>query len=201
MREAQSGSNTAEETSPLVNGQTLVVNLPLGSISQYNSRLAQVNGVVIPSRRAINEAPLQPSGTQSTSSRACCPVCQARYPKRKDIRAHFVACVGRNGNPQGARWNNTSRARPQAGRPVPSERMRITKDKLDAVNGVISASKLGPGQSPQAHTSQAKSGDPLNFTCPLCLGPFGTKAHVKSHFPACVGRNGNPMGLSWDDGM
>ena len=142
MREVQSGSNAAKDTSLSVNDQSLILNLLLGSISQYNSRLAQVNGVVIPSRRAINEAPLQPSGTQSTSGRACCPVCRARYPKKKDIRAHFVASVGRNGNPHGARWNNVSRARPQAGRVVPSERMRTTKEKLDAVNGVISASKL-----------------------------------------------------------
>ena len=83
----------------------------------------------------------------------------------------------------------------------PSDQKRATKQRFDAVNGVVSTSKLAPGVLPVAHQSQAKSSTHLTLACPLCGGFFGKKDHVRSHFPASVDGNGNPLGLRWDDGL
>ena len=200
MRDSLSGHSDTEGKSTSVNDHSRPSDSGPGTLDQYYSMLAQVNGVVIPSKRLFNEEPLQPSGMQSNTSGTSgfpCPICRAKYPQRNSIQAHFVACVKRNGNPQGRRWNDLPRprARPE------SDRTRVSKARLNAVNGVIIASKLAPGVLPTVHLSHAKSGTPLTFSCPLCGGRFGRKYHVKSHFPACVDENGNPMGLRWDGGL
>ena len=83
----------------------------------------------------------------------------------------------------------------------PSTRTKLFNKKLDAVNGVVIPSKLLPGTLPTKHQSMASPDTPLTMLCPRCKGAFGKRDHVKSHFAACVGRNGNPQGLRWDDGL
>lgn len=84
---------------------------------------------------------------------------------------------------------------------VPSERTQKRNDRLSAVNGVVIPSKLAAGQLPYTGPYQPGDSATLNLSCPLCKGPFGRADHVKSHFPACVDRNGNPDGLRWNDGL
>ena len=85
--------------------------------------------------------------------------------------------------------------------PKPSARTKLFNDKLAAVNGIIIPSKLLPGTLPIKHKSMASPDAHLTMLCPRCKGAFGKRDHVKSHFAACVGRNGNPGGLRWDDGL
>ena len=85
--------------------------------------------------------------------------------------------------------------------PKLSARAKLFNDKLDAVNGVVIPSTLLPGTLPDKHKSMANADARLTMLCPRCKGPFGKRDHVKSHFAACVGRNGNPAGLRWDDGL
>lgn len=80
-----------------------------------------------------------------------------------------------------------------------SERTRDMNDRLNAVNGVVIPSRLAAGKVPEILSSHAKPSTPLPFSCPLCQGPFARKDHVRSHFPACVERNGNPDGLRWNE--
>ena len=82
-----------------------------------------------------------------------------------------------------------------------SVRSRTMHDRLAAVNGVVIPSKNPPGTKPVIQISQAVDTDYLPYTCPICKSLYGTPAHVKSHFPACVERNGNPTGARWDNDM
>ncbi|KAM0802283.1 hypothetical protein BDR22DRAFT_971360 [Usnea florida] len=86
--------------------------------------------------------------------------------------------------------------------PSSSARTKLFNDKLAAVNGVVLPDKLPPGTAPLVHQSKVKNanGKRLTIRCPRCGGLFGKRDHVRSHFVACVGRNGNPEGLRWDEG-
>ena len=200
LQASQPGSSGAEEVPPSVEDPPRISDPPTTALSQYDTMLTQVNGVVTPSKHASNANPIQPSGARSSTNVSSCPICRANYPRPQDVRAHFVACVGRNGNPRGLRWDHNSRNR-RRGRHPPSERTRVMNQRLESVNGVVSASKLAPGMLPVAYRSQAKSGYSLSLACPVCGGLFGKLDHVRSHFPACVDKNGNPLGLRWDDGL
>lgn len=210
--------------------------------AKYQAKLAAVSGVVTPSKRAPGEMPLKPPDTLTRSNdkhslRCCCPICGAAFTRNYHVQSHFVTCEARNGNPNGARWNDglyipgrggsghgsekkakqtrqtapdsqTSASASQSShssptsKPKQSERTRIENDKMNAVSGVVIPSKLAEGKSPMMNVGSYASGHtPRNFFCPLCKGAFGKKDHVKSHFPSCVGRNGNPDGLRWDDGL
>lgn len=82
-----------------------------------------------------------------------------------------------------------------------SKRAKRMVDRLDAVNGVIIPSKLAPGEEPKKRISKASADTPLYLFCPLCKSGFARKDHMRSHFPGCVGRNGNPNGLRWDQDL
>ncbi len=45
---------------------------------------------------------------------------------------------------------------------------------------------------------QVKPTNP-SYHCPQCDSEFSRPLSVKQHFPRCVRRWGNPLGLSWDD--
>lgn len=77
-------------------------------------------------------------------------------------------------------------------------RMRRMHSRLNAVNGVVIPSKLAEGQVPVKVRSHTHGNKPLRLFCPRCKGAYAEKSHVKSHFPACVDRNGDPEGLTWD---
>lgn len=89
----------------------------------------------------------------------------------------------------------------RSSKPKMSARTRRFNDRLDAVNGVVIPSKLLPGTLPNKHISKAHADAHLSMFCPRCKGAFAKRDHVKSHFAACVGHNGNPDGLRWDDGL
>lgn len=143
-----------------------------------------------------------------------------------------MACVTRNGNPNGAFWDrgqhwgrdenggedeggnsrSTRSSLPQHSNPPtiptnpppapPDKRSARTKKmdaQLDACNGVVIPSTLAVGEQPWIIPSQARRGAVLPFPCPICDSNYGRKDHVKSHFPSCVKRNGNPYGFCWDD--
>lgn len=80
-----------------------------------------------------------------------------------------------------------------------SARAQKDHEKLAAVNGVVIPSKLDPGTKPTPQQSHADDQSYLSHTCTICKSRFGKTSHVKSHFPACVERFGNPNGARWDD--
>lgn len=165
--------------------------------------------------RGPDQLPLKPSATpsggRSIPNHCFCPTCGARCADREEFRSHFVACVAQNGNPSGVYLRDELRtARPPLERTkkkndrlsaIPLERTKKRNDRLSAVNGVVIPSKLAVGQLPYTGPCQPGDSATLNLSCPLCKGPFGKMDHVKSHFPACVDRNGNPDGLRWNDGL
>ena len=200
------------------------------AVAQYQARLVAINGVVIPARNAPNGESPKPSGTSNIdpSTTHICPVCGAGYSQTYEVACHFVACVDQHGNPDGAYWDDclsvtgqttipresehviTQTATPQqppqtikrSGPRYESERKKKFNDRLNAVNGVVIPPKLPPRKKSQVQPSQSRpSSTPLQISCPLCKSLFGKKDHVRSHFPACVDRNGNPDGLRWDDGL
>ena len=89
----------------------------------------------------------------------------------------------------------------RSSKPKMSDRTKRSNDRLNAVNGVVIPSKLLPGILPNKHISKAHADAHLSMFCPRCKGAFAKRDHVKSHFAACVGHNGNPEGLRWDDGL
>ena len=76
--------------------------------------------------------------------------------------------------------------------------------KFHKVNGIISQSKLEPGQPP-LKTPWARMRDPAsvnaqtrNKCCPICSDFYPRSYGLKKHFVCCVRRNGNPQGYRWD---
>ena len=185
------------------------------------ANLDAVNGVVIPSKLAEGELPAPANCPQSTTpGHIACPICTSLFSRRDHLKSHFPACVKRNGNPNGLKWDHglpvlkrgpialprqpkqaplAQQAR-QARQPS-SQRAIKSKNRLDSVNGIIIPSKLADEQLPLVLPSQAKGGTPALLSCPRCQSRFVQKDHVRSHFPACVDRNGNPDGVRWDDGL
>ncbi len=71
---------------------------------------------------------------------------------------------------------------------------------LDACNGVISPSKLKPGEGPRLPSwSRLQQPRDAGAKCPICGERFRQNHHLKQHFVACVKANGNPDGHYWDD--
>ena len=74
--------------------------------------------------------------------------------------------------------------------------------RLATISGVVTPSKLAPGQTPIRPTDTRSRGkSPLNCLCSICGAAFAKNSHVKSHFVACEARNGNPKGARWNDGL
>lgn len=62
--------------------------------------------------------------------------------------------------------------------------------------------------TPSIHDPPVKSDDCLmrevaggvyKWKCPICDGSYSRSRTIITHFPRCVVKNGNPMGLRWDD--
>ena len=72
--------------------------------------------------------------------------------------------------------------------------------ELDAYNGVVTPSKLEPGEAPRV-PSWSKGQQPLKVgaECPICGVRFGRNGHLQQHFLACARKNGNPNGHHWDE--
>ncbi|MCJ1456557.1 hypothetical protein MMC28_006918 [Mycoblastus sanguinarius] len=84
-----------------------------------------------------------------------------------------------------------------------SDRTLKREAKLAAVNGIVIASKLAAGKAPFNYNGgNTHNKDPnliRTLPCPICDAKFHRVDHVKSHFVACVGFNGNPTGARWND--
>lgn len=80
--------------------------------THFQNRLASVNGVVLPSRVSEGEGLYKKRALHSNrrrgnkNSRMTCIICDADCRDQRGLRAHFVVCVERNGNPNGARWDD-----------------------------------------------------------------------------------------------
>ena len=72
--------------------------------------------------------------------------------------------------------------------------------ELEAYNGVVTPSKLDPGEAPRV-PSWSKGQQPLQVgaECPICGVLFGRRGHLQQHFVACARKNGNPDGRYWDE--
>lgn len=68
--------------------------------------LAAVNGIVIQSKLSAGQAPNQGDYERNERQVHPCIICDRRFATRDQVGLHFSACVKRNGNPNGARWND-----------------------------------------------------------------------------------------------
>ena len=173
--------------------------------------------------------PSSTSSHKDPSANHICPVCGKGYSQKYEVACHFLACVDRHGNPHGVCWDDCSsllltgqsqqvitqtatphqiiNPTPRSGPNYESARKKKFNDRLNAVNGVIIPVPIPPklpatgkGKKPSQTQSSSRSRS-LQLVCPLCKSRFGKRDHVRSHFVACVDRNGNPGGLRWDDGL
>ena len=72
------------------------------------ARLAAVDGVVIPSRLPAGKSPSCRTSYRSSDRHVYpCSICGRKFIEKGTLRAHFLACVKRNGNPTGARWDSS----------------------------------------------------------------------------------------------
>ena len=70
---------------------------------------------------------------------------------------------------------------------------------FNAANGVMSPSRLKPGQSPiRSPEGGNRTNNHYNNKCLICGDFFSYRYRLKTHFIDCVGRNGNPQGLYWN---
>lgn len=72
------------------------------------SRLDAVSGVIVPSKLAPGEKPknLQGQARATTPILFFCPLCEGGFARKDHMCSHFPACVDRNGNPNGLRWDH-----------------------------------------------------------------------------------------------
>lgn len=70
--------------------------------------LTEVNGVVIPAKRPPGATLYRRESRNRQDCALCglCPICGTAFGKMLHLKNHFVVCVGVNGNPAGARWDD-----------------------------------------------------------------------------------------------
>lgn len=69
-------------------------------------RLNAVNGKVIPSTLAPGQRPQQGEWTEDETTVYPCSICGMRFKRKYNVKSHMPACVKRNGNPNGAEWDD-----------------------------------------------------------------------------------------------
>lgn len=75
---------------------------------------------------------------------------------------------------------------------------RAYSEKLAAVDGTVIPSKVPAGQQPwKHHLFDPDKAQNYSKSCVICGSGFSTTANVRSHFVACVMKNGNPTGARW----
>ena len=82
-----------------------------------------------------------------------------------------------------------------------SARSRRENERLQAASGKVTPSRLAPGEKPVRIGREVEDDSSFPIRCPICDSRFHRKDHVKSHFPKCAEKYGNPMGSRWDDGV
>ena len=78
-----------------------------------------------------------------------------------------------------------------------SARQRRFHESLAAVDGVITPSKLAPGEDPKQRITD--TGGDRRFKCPICGSLHKAFYHLQCHFISCVKTNGNPTGARCND--
>ena len=156
-------------------------------------RLNSINGLVLPSTLKPGQPPFKSprrpiyfAWVRSQGRNKGCRICGDWLTMKSKVNNHFVHCVRRNGNPQGNFWDDAFERRKWSPRESDLE-------KLNAVSGIVSASKLKPGQppikSPYRLTARSGSRD-RDKDCSICGDYFTASSLFKTHFVPCVGRNG-----------
>lgn len=111
--------------------------------------------------------------------------------------SHAAAAATSNNTSTSANRGNRTGTNPTRSKHKRNARNNRFEARLSAVNGVISPSKLTAGQAPIPGKGGSAANVVRDRQCPLCLVAYARDANVKSHFAACVERNGNPQGLFW----
>jgi len=87
---------------------------------------------------------------------------------------------------------------PYTGQTIINDRTIKDWDRLNACSGTVIPS-TGRSITPHVSKAQPKTVFKYQLWCPICSGgPFGAIYHLKSHFPSCVKKYGNPAGVEWD---
>lgn len=73
--------------------------------------LAAVSGVVIPSKVPAGQLPKQGCWEEDERTIYPCSICGRMFVRKNHVQVHMSACVNRNGNPNGARWDDAWRNR------------------------------------------------------------------------------------------
>ena len=76
---------------------------------RHYARLAAVNGVFSPSKLELGQSPIKiipRKGTDGTIRDKKCPICGSGFARMKHVETHFLACVGKNGNPEAKKWDD-----------------------------------------------------------------------------------------------
>ena len=206
----------------------------LAMTPEFEGKLAAVNGVVITSKIPQGGQTVSRSGRE-LRTRFICSICGSVCRDKRDLRNHFVTCVGRNGNPNGACWDDSLNPDDAANKRTENfrnclgilsliwyrsnqsstslidsatalssehrakldERYRKSEEGLAAVNGIIIPSKLSTGQV--LSQGDYERNEHQVHPCIICDRKFAMRHQVRSHFIACVKRNGNPTGARWND--
>ena len=71
--------------------------------------LAAVDGVVIPSKVLPGESPHQGNWEENEHTVYPCSICARKFKQKIHVKSHMTACVKRNGNPNGVRWDDAWR--------------------------------------------------------------------------------------------
>ena len=105
--------------------------------------------------------------------------------------------------------NSSSLAQDPGAPTTPPNRLSAKKQKairspffteLDTYNGVVTPSKLEPGEAPRVPSwSKGQQLLSVGAECPICGVRFGRNGHLQQHFVACAKKNGNPDGRYWDE--
>ena len=91
----------------------------------FEERFIAVNGIIIPSKipqggQVYKKKPWR--GEEALwvkKARMTCIICGSGCQDKRGLRDHFVACVDRNGNPNGACWDDSLN-------PIPNANKRLT---------------------------------------------------------------------------
>ena len=68
--------------------------------------LAAINGVMIPSKIPPGQTPNQGIWVAKEIYVHPCSICGRRFFRKEQVKSHMPACVERNGNPNGVRWDD-----------------------------------------------------------------------------------------------
>ena len=152
----------------------------------------------LPPRQATLSTPYQPIIPVQTlqARRAALPA--QSLPVRRTTRP--TAPLPRSRSSKATRTVRATRADQTRTPAQRAARQRSFHQRLAAVNGIASPSKVPRGHRPFVPDPPKRRSN-LKWPCARCAHRCSYKENVRSHFPACLKRNGNPDRLRWDDAI